>query len=159
MMAEKKKAKFSATARSMQWLRQQGWVCDKTEQTVRWPNHAVPGTFKTIKRDLFGLCDILCVKRGEILFVQTTTVSNQADRVNKLLALANTFSILEAGGKIHVHGWGKKGPRGKAKFWRLTVTEITLGESGSLKTGLVSGTEVDNEETGQSAMFEESEPF
>jgi len=71
---------------------------------------------------------------GRIVACQATTTANQAARVAKILALESAGAWWKAGGDIQVHGWGKKGLRGKRKLWQLTVTPVLgfpLGGSNS----------------------------
>ena len=78
--------------------------------------------------DLFGFIDIVCVDgRPGVLGVQSTTTTNQAARVSKIQSyeLSRVVNMwLMAGNRIVVHGWSKKGPRGKRKRWELSETEI-----------------------------------
>jgi len=109
----------SPTARSLQHLRKSGALAGVVE---RYNPHA--------KRrvDLFGFIDIVCVDgRPGVLAVQSTTTTNQAARVTKIQSdeLARAVNMwLMAGNRIVVHGWSKKGPRGKRKLWELSETEI-----------------------------------
>ena len=165
MSDKKRKTPFSATQYSMAWLRKNGYSVDKTEQTVRWPNPAFPGTFKIVKKDLFGFCDIAAVKSGEpgTTYVQTTSDEgggHSGARVEKIAGIPVAYIILRAGNRIHVHGWSKRGPRGKPKFWKLKRIEITLDSEGMMQTKILPGTEEQEEEqTGQKPMEFEQEDF
>ena len=91
----------SPTARTVSYLRAQGWpVVEVVEQTKRAPG-------KTWKVDLFGIGDVLAIRPGEVLLVQTTSRDNVASRIRKIAEHPNTPHVREAGIGIHVHGWGK----------------------------------------------------
>lgn len=56
---------------------------------------------------MFGIGDILAIREGETLLVQTTSRGNVAARVTKIQESEHLDKILAAGWKITVHGWGK----------------------------------------------------
>jgi len=85
----------SPTQRSLAYLRELGYYCEVVEH---W------NSFTAQRKDLWGWCDILALRRDEVLAVQTTSSAVSA-RVNKILAAPNLNSVREAGIKIHVHGW------------------------------------------------------
>ena len=76
--------------------------------------------------DYGGFADIIAYSPalGIIVACQTTTTGHQANRLAKILSLDSAGAWMKAGGKIHVHGWSKRGPRGKRKLWTLTVTPV-----------------------------------
>ena len=88
----------SPTVRSLEKLRAEGYLCQIVE---RWNPHA------QIRQDLFGIGDILAIREGETLLVQTTSRGNVAARVTKIQESEHLDKILAAGWKITVHGWGK----------------------------------------------------
>ncbi len=63
--------------------------------------------FAKIRQDLFGFADLLAIKPGEILAVQTTTAGHFADHRRKIITEPRHQSWLQAGGKIQLHGWNK----------------------------------------------------
>jgi hypothetical protein len=86
--------------------------------------------FIGIRVDLFGWIDLIAIKPGVIMAVQTTSASNQSARVKKIRSLPSSKAWLDAGGKIWVMGWKK----GKDGHWlsrtmegKLDVTEISFG--------------------------------
>lgn len=91
---------MSPTQRSLALLRSEGWVCQVTEYTVR-----IPG--RTFKRDLWGIVDILCLRDGEILGVQTTSGSNLSARMQKVADCEHLPQIRRANIKLECHGWRK----------------------------------------------------
>lgn len=88
----------SPTQRSLEKLRAEGYLCQIVE---RWNPHV------RIRQDLFGIGDILAIREGETLLVQTTSRGNVAARVTKIQESEHLDKILAAGWKITVHGWGK----------------------------------------------------
>lgn len=108
--------KKSPTARSLEQLRNNGWICQVVE---RW------NAFARVRQDLFGFIDIvaICPHRG-IVGVQSTTASNASARIAKIKAEPKAQIWLNAGGRIIVHGWKKNGKRHeKPRSWSCEVTE------------------------------------
>lgn len=96
----------SPTVLSLRHLRDDGWTAEVVE---RW----IPGA--NIRRDLFGFIDILAIKAGDVLAVQTTSAANVSARVRKIAESEHIGTIRDAGWSIHVHGWAKRAGR-----WTLT---------------------------------------
>lgn len=98
---------------SLRYLRNLGYTVWKTEH---W------NSFSRSKTDLFGGIDIAGIKSGEngVLGVQTTTTGHMNDRKEKLNNLPAILLWASVGNPLEVHGWSKKGPRGKRKLWTLT---------------------------------------
>ena len=107
----------SPTQHSLKALRDSGWLCEVVEHF---------NSFTKRRNDLFRYADILCVRPGETMAVQTTSAPNLSARVAKILAEPNVVTCLKAGWRIEAHGWKKCGPRGKRKTWQCTVRKITL---------------------------------
>ena len=99
--------KTSPTARSLAVLRERGYIAEVVE---RWNPYA------RVRQDLFNCIDIVALRHGELLGVQTTTTGNMGARVAKILAEPAMLAWVNAGGTLVVHGWAK---RGKAKVWTL----------------------------------------
>jgi hypothetical protein len=76
------------TARSLAYLRSQGFTCWVTEY---W--HA----FARRRVDLFGIVDILALRPGEVLGVQTTSAANVSSRVRKIAASEYAPKLREFG--------------------------------------------------------------
>lgn len=93
---------MSPTERTLKYLRFLGYTAVVTE---RW------NPFAKIRQDLFGIVDVLAVRKGETLAVQCTSDANVSSRVNKIVDHESTPKLLEAGWRIEVHGW-TKGKRG-----------------------------------------------
>ena len=110
----------SPTQRSLDHLRAAGWQPWVVEKWIAQARQ---------RFDLWGFGDILAAKEGEAhLIVQTTTQSNAAARVAKILDEPRAKLWLSTGGRIVVHGWRKLGARGKRKLWEVSEREITVAE-------------------------------
>lgn len=106
----------SPCQRSLAKLRAEGWTCAITE---RWNPYA------KIRQDLFGFCDVLCFQGDVTMAVQTTSNDNVSHRLEKILA--NPLAKLWASGGLRlimIHGWGKKGARGKRKLWECREVNV-----------------------------------
>lgn len=101
----------SPTARSLEHLRELGYVADVVE---RWIPRA------GVRRDLFGVVDIVALRAGETLGVQATSASNVAARVRKLADAPTLPALRAAGWRLVVHGWRKR--RGR---WTLRTVDCS----------------------------------
>jgi hypothetical protein len=125
-MARKKP--FAANAATIKHCRKLGWHAQTVEQTV-------PHTF--IKRDLFGVIDIVAVMQGEplnparILGIQATAGGHHAARVAKILAEPRARAWVEAGAILEVWSWELQGARGAKKVRRLRRDRIDLARFAS----------------------------
>jgi hypothetical protein len=102
---------ISPTKLTLRHLRDtEGWLL--VEVVERWNPHA------QIRQDLFGFVDVIAVRPGETLAVQTTTAANVSTRIRKIADHPNLPALREAEWTIRVHGWAKKSGR-----WVLTRDE------------------------------------
>ena len=88
---------MTPTQRSLAYLREQGYLVEIVE---KW------NSFTKTRKDLWGWCDLLAIKRDKVLAVQVTA-SGVAARVKKIQASDTLPRVREAGIAIHVHGWCK----------------------------------------------------
>ena len=111
--------KTSPTVRSLALLRKQGFHAQVVERYNQYAR---------VRVDLFGFIDIVAIKEGEsgVTGVQTTSASNLSARVNKILGIPAAQLWLATGNRILVHGWAKKGPRGKRKLWQTVEKWLSL---------------------------------
>ena len=100
---------MSPTQRSLKHLREQGYLAWITE-------HWCP--FSRKRKDLWNICDIICLRGDEILAVQTTSGSNVSARVKKIAESMHIAEIRKANIRVVVHGW-VKGANG-----RYTLREV-----------------------------------
>ena len=101
----------SPTARSLAYLREQGYTVEVVE---RW----IPGA--NIRKDLFGFIDLVAIKRDETLAVQTTSYSNVSARVSKISEHENLAAVRAAGWRIEVHGWVRR-----KTGWHVRVVDLS----------------------------------
>ncbi|HEY0751634.1 MAG TPA: hypothetical protein VGD26_10785 [Chitinophagaceae bacterium] len=83
------------------------------EITERW------NAFARKRKDLFDFIDLLAIKKGEILGIQTTSASNIHARIKKITEHENYPAVRDSGIKIVVHGWYKEKNRWKVKIKEL----------------------------------------
>ena len=88
---------MTPTERSLKYLREQGYLCAIVE---KWNPHA------RIRQDLWGWCDILAIKKDEVLAVQVTS-TGVAARLKKIQESETVGRVREANIRIEVHGWSK----------------------------------------------------
>ena len=90
-------AKPSPTKRSLEYLREKGYLCSIVEH---W------NSFARIRQDLWGWADILAIRKDEVLAVQVTA-SAVSERIKKIEASPTLGIVREAGIRIEIHGWRK----------------------------------------------------
>jgi len=100
------------TQRSLRHLREQGYLAAVVE---KWNPHA------RIRQDLFGVLDIVAIREGETLGVQTTSASGVSARVKKIAESETVPALRKAGWLIHVHGW-RKNAKGR---WALREVDCS----------------------------------
>lgn len=105
-------SRTSPTQRSLAKLRGEGYLVEVVE---RWNAHS------RTRKDLFGWVDIIAIRDGETLAVQTTSWGNISSRVKKIMESDTLPDVRAAGWLIHVHGW-KKDAKGK---WQCKVEDIS----------------------------------
>ena len=88
----------SPTQKSLQALEKEGYLCAVVE---KW------NPFVKIRQDLWGWCDILAVRKDEVLAVQTTSWSEVSKRIKKIQDSDTVGKVRDAGIRIEVHGWKK----------------------------------------------------
>ncbi|MGC8519278.1 MAG: hypothetical protein ACP5P4_12245 [Steroidobacteraceae bacterium] len=93
---------MTPSARSVRLLEAEGFTVDTVE---RW----IPGA--RIRRDLFGMFDLIAVRNATTLAVQVTTSDHLANRRRKVAASPFLERIRAAGWQIELHGWRKSGRR------------------------------------------------
>ena len=76
--------------------------------------------FSRRRKDMFNVVDLLAIREGETLAVQTTSASNVSARVKKITESDAIADIRAAGWGFHVHGW-KRGTNG-----RYTLREVDV---------------------------------
>jgi hypothetical protein len=110
-------SKPTPTTRTLAECKRRGWTAQVVEQTI-------PYSF--IKRDLFGIIDILALTENGILGIQATSGTNHSARITKARAEPRLATWLARGGSFEVWSFAKRGERGKRKTWTLRVEAVTL---------------------------------
>lgn len=88
---------MTPTQRSLALLREEGYTVAIVE---KWNPHV------RIRQDLFGFIDLLAIRKGETLAVQTTS-TGVSSRIKKIMESEYLPKVRDAGWRIVVHGWRK----------------------------------------------------
>lgn len=104
-------ASLSPTQRSLAYLREQGYLVAIVE---RWNPHA------RIRQDLWGWCDLLAIRKNEVLAVQVTA-SAVSERIKKIQESETVAQVRDAGIRVEVHGWRKN----SKKKYVLRIKDIS----------------------------------
>lgn len=89
---------MTPTQRSLKALTNAGYLPVVVE---RW------NAFAKIRQDLWGWCDILAIRKNEVLAVQVTSTANVSARIKKIQESDTVAKVRDAGIRIEVHGWAK----------------------------------------------------
>jgi hypothetical protein len=127
--AKKRKKSTSPTSRTLDECRKRGYAAQVVE---RYNPHA------RVRVDLFGVIDLVAIApafldraRGSILGIQACAGASHADRRDKILAEPRARQWVEAGGRLELWSWSKRGGRNVTrKLWTLRV-EVFTAESWS----------------------------
>ena len=76
------------------------------------------------KNDLFGMFDLLALRDGVTMGVQTTSKTNLASHVKKMRAADALGDVVSAGWAVMLHGWWQ--PGGPKTHWQ--VIEVDMAE-------------------------------
>lgn len=110
----------SPTQRSLAECKKRGWPAYVVE---KW----IPGA--RIRKDAFGFGDVLVLDgRPGSMLIQATVTGAVATREKKIrndcAEMAKAWT--DAGNRIEIWGWAKRGPVGKRKLWTLKTVEVEL---------------------------------
>ena len=116
--------------RSLAHLRKNGWTVCIIEKWL-----PPRGSMKFgVRIGAYGFGDLLACRvdpmtgDGMIALVQTTGSPSSggwyAQHKAKILGLDEFYKWKDAGGLVLLHGWQKKGPRGKRKVWTLREEQL-----------------------------------
>lgn len=104
---------MTPTARTLQALRADGWTAEVVE---RW----IPGA--NVRRDLWGIGDVLAMRADALLLVQCTSRANVSARIRKAQAEPRLRTWLHhASRRFEIWGWGKRQGR-----WNCRVVPVVL---------------------------------
>lgn len=116
----------SPTQRTLALLRKGGWPL--VAITERW------NSFAKCRNDLYGFIDVLACKGDLTLAVQTTTGDNVSHRFDRMRYLPAVVHWLQSPSRhLVIHGWSKRGERGKRKTWTCRVVRLRLSGTGALE--------------------------
>lgn len=128
-------SKKRPTQRTLEYLRSQGCLVDVVERFIKVPKHPGGG----IRRDLFGIIDILAIRNGELVGIQTTSGGNHSIHLRKCVHSASTITEdvgeteailrlqanlkewLQTGLAYEIWSWAKK--KGK---WEKRIDKLQL---------------------------------
>ena len=112
---------ISNTSRTLNYIRQQGWIADKVEQF-----NPYAGRFGK-RKDLFSVIDIIALGEGSIIGIQSCGQAF-SEHNQKILEEPNALKWLECGGRLLLIGWRKvKLSRGsKALRWQPRIKEYRI---------------------------------
>lgn len=105
---------MTPTQRTLKKMRDEGWTAAVVER--RNPH------LRNVTHDLFGFIDVIGIRDGETLAVQTTSASNVSARIKKIIASEHLDAVRKAGWGIHVHGWRKRKSNGR---WECRVEDLS----------------------------------
>ena len=108
----------SPTQRSLKLMRDRGYLCEVVEHWNPWS--------KT-RKDLWGFIDVLCIKEGQVIGVQTTSKTNISARYKKIKEHDNVWWVLDSGIRVLIQGWGKN----KSGRWEMREIEVKIEEEDS----------------------------
>lgn len=104
------------TPRSMKLLRDEGFpLVQVVEQWVKFGNSG-----GGVRRDLWGMVDIMAARKGDVLGVQVTSAGQFTAHLKMMREHTTKFEdkelltagiILSSGMRLEVHGWEKVGRR------------------------------------------------
>lgn len=121
-----KAKKKSLTQRSMEHARSLELRVANVEKWVAVPGHPGGG----VRRDMFGLFDLVTIKPGEIVGIQSTGHTNRSQHISDMTKNENLRPWLEAGGKVELWTWKKRVVKGRPT-WECRKEAIELTQPGT----------------------------
>jgi hypothetical protein len=117
-------AGISPTSRTLNYLREQGWIADKVEQF-----NPYAGKFGQ-RKDMFGFGDIVAMGENSIIAVQSCgqTFSEHNRKITEDENVApKALRWIECGGRLILIGWRKVKLKrgGKAMRWQPRIKEYS----------------------------------
>src|SRR5262245_35398555 len=106
---------MTPSARSTKLLTAAGYRVGTVERFVGYPP---PGH----RLDLFGFVDLIAIRPGETLAIQTCSATDHSKRVAKIYAAPALADCLAAGWRVEVHSWRKFKRTGRWEVRREVIT-------------------------------------
>src|SRR4051812_3293592 len=103
---KKRKKNPRYTTKTLDQLRKNGCVVDICERWVPNPKHPGGG----FRKDLFGLFDVVALRAGKIIGIQSTSIACKADHLKKMLSpelKPQLAAWCKAGGGVELWAWEK----------------------------------------------------
>ena len=112
---------MSPTQKTLEWCRKQNFSVQTVEKWNRFAKRRI---------DLFGCIDLVYltgIDGSGVYGVQCCITGDISKRREKILTVYAGFNDLRnwfrSGNTLEIHGWAKRGARGKRKLWTLRVVE------------------------------------
>ena len=99
--------------KSKELLESKGWLVEKTLPKTTW----IKGRPISLRHDIFGLFDLLCVKEGKVKFVQVKFKGDNTS-ISCLVELREKLKIFPAGTR-EIHIWTKEKNKAKLNIERF----------------------------------------
>lgn len=109
------------TQMTLKWLKKNGYECGIVE---KW------NQFSRRRIDLFNIIDIVAMKEGELVGVQSTSQGGKSSHYTTIIEEPRSRLWLSTGSKLLLLTWTKvlKKRGGKAKIWKANEYWITEEE-------------------------------
>ena len=116
---------MTPTQRTLQYLRDQGIPAQVVEKWVTFASTpGKPRRAPGVRRDLFGLWDIVALRAGRIVGIQCCAMSGRASHYGKLME-SPYLAAWMAGGEGELWAWRRLKPRGiKRVKWEPEITAL-----------------------------------
>ena len=118
---------ISNTSRTLEYIRSQGWECDKVEQF-----NPYAGKFGQ-RKDMFGFGDIVAMGENSIIAIQSCgqAFSEHDKKITEDERVAPlALKWIQSGGRLMLIAWRKVKLKrgGKAMRWQPRIREYTLSD-------------------------------
>ena len=118
---------ISNTSRTLEYIRSQGWECDKVEQF-----NPYAGKFGQ-RKDMFGFGDIVAMGENSIIAIQSCgqAFSEHDKKITEDERVAPlALKWIQSGGRLMLIAWRKVKLKrgGKAMRWQPRIREYTLAD-------------------------------
>ena len=114
------------TQRTLEYYRNQNYVCDVVERWIRNPKHPAGG----FRKDFLGFADLIALGEGSIIAIQScgTSFSEHNKKIlEDELVAPNAILWIESGGRLILIGWRKVKMKrgGKAMRYEPRIKEYS----------------------------------
>jgi hypothetical protein len=117
----------SNTERTLKELRNAGFLAAVVEKWIRFGKQQESNGSRGIRRDLFGIGDVLGVLGDRTLLVQVCGDTGLTEHLEKIKGTDSLRGWLEGPREFEVWAWGKRSPRGtKLVRWRYRRFRLVM---------------------------------